>query len=226
MILSPKKLIIFDLDGTLIDSVPDLAAAVNHMLTELGYRAYDEHLIRLWVGNGAQTLVKRALSGSVTIDETIDETHFMQALNIFLTHYSKNLALHTKAYENVVTTLQQLQKRGYRLAIVTNKPVEFVSPILEALSLQQYFEYFIGGDSLPERKPHPMPLLHVCEKLGTTVDEAVMIGDSKNDLLAANAAHMQSIGVTYGYNYDEEISVYDPDIIVDDFAELLKYLVK
>ncbi len=226
MILSPKKLIIFDLDGTLIDSVPDLAAAVNHMLTELGYRAYDEHLIRLWVGNGAQTLVKRALSGSVSIDETIDETHFMQALNIFLTHYSKNLALHTKAYENVVTTLQQLQKRGYRLAIVTNKPVEFVSPILEALSLQQYFEYFIGGDSLPERKPHPMPLLHVCEKLGTTVDEAVMIGDSKNDLLAANAAHMQSIGVTYGYNYDEEISVYDPDIIVDDFAELLKYLVK
>ena len=226
MILSPKKLIIFDLDGTLIDSVPDLAAAVNHMLRELGYRAYEEYTIRLWVGNGAQTLVKRALSGSFTIDETIDETHFAQALNIFLTHYSKNLAVHTRPYKDVVTTLQQLHTRGYRLAIVTNKPVDFVSPILKALSLEQLFEYFVGGDSLPERKPHPMPLLHVCEKLGTTVDEAVMIGDSKNDLLAANRAHMQSIGVTYGYNYDEKISRYDPDIIVDDFAALLKYLVK
>ena len=226
MILSPKKLLIFDLDGTLIDSVPDLAAAVNHMLRELGYSAYEEHVIRLWVGNGAQTLVKRALSGSVTIDETIDEAHFVQALNIFLTHYAKNLALHTQPYENVLTTLQHLHKKGYRLAIVTNKPVDFVAPILKALSLEALFEYFVGGDSLPERKPHPMPLLHVCEKLGTTVDETVMIGDSKNDLLAANSAHMQSIGVTYGYNYDEKISKYDPDIIVDDFAALLKYLEK
>ncbi len=111
---------------------------------------------------------------------------------------------------------------GYRLAIVTNKPFAFVEPILEGLKLTGLFELILGGDSLTQKKPDPMPLLHVCTTLGVAVEACVMVGDSKNDILAANACSMQSLGVTYGYNYGEDINSYNPDVVVDDFADILK----
>jgi len=117
-----------------------------------------------------------------------------------------------------------LKSMGYRLAIVTNKPFAFVEPILEGLNLTGLFELILGGDSLDQKKPDPMPLLHVCDTLGVTVEECVMVGDSKNDILAANACDMQSVGVTYGYNYGEDIGVYEPSMIIDDFGDLLKSL--
>ena len=110
------------------------------------------------------------------------------------------------------------------MAIVTNKPFAFVEPILKGLELLELFEYFIGGNSLAEKKPSPVPLLHVCEKLKVSVEECVMVGDSKNDILAGNACGMQTIGVTYGYNYGENIGVHNPSIIVDDFGEILNIL--
>ena len=224
MKFSNKKTILFDLDGTLIDSAPDLAVAVNHMLKDLNRDTFSPDIIRYWVGNGAQVLVKRALSGQSEIDENLDPVLFEKALEIFLTFYAQNLAVTTITYPNVPATLKALKEMGYRLAIVTNKPFDFVAPILKGLNLDGLFELHLGGDSLPQKKPDPAPLLHVCDALGVTVEQCVMVGDSKNDILAANACSMQSIGVTYGYNYGEDIGVYEPSMIIDDFGDLLKFL--
>lgn len=219
-----KEVILFDLDGTLIDSVPDLASAVNHMLKALERETFSEDTIRYWVGNGAQILVKRALSGQTEIDENLDQTLFEKALDIFLTYYGQNLCLDTAPYPNVSSTLHALKAEGYRLVIVTNKPFNFVGPILEALGLDGLFDFWLGGDSLDKKKPDPLPLLHACEHMNVTVSQCVMVGDSKNDLLAANTCGMQSVGVTYGYNYGEDIGIYNPTFIIEDFSELNELL--
>tara|TARA_R110001583_G_scaffold9433_9_gene44796 strand:- start:6094 stop:6798 length:705 start_codon:yes stop_codon:yes gene_type:complete len=216
-----KKAILFDLDGTLIDSAPDLALAINHMLTTLGRDTFSDDLIRSWVGNGAQVIVKRGLSGKADYDVDLDPELFDKALDIFLSFYAKNLCVDTVTYPNVRSTLKILKAQGYRLVIVTNKPFDFIEPILEGLELTGLFELCLGGDSLPERKPSSLPLLHVCELLSVTPAQCVMVGDSKNDILAANAADMQSIGLTYGYNYGEDIGEHNPDVVFDDFADII-----
>ena len=219
-----KTLLIFDLDGTLINSALDLAVAVNYMLEQLRRDTFNEEVIHGWVGNGALTLVKRALSGAREVDDNLDEAYVEKALKIFLDYYEKNLCNATIPYPQVRETLNTLKEKGYTFAIVTNKPFPFVSPILKGLGMDEMFALILGGDSLLEKKPHPQPLLHVCERLEVDVANAVMIGDSKNDILAANACGMDSVGVTYGYNYGEEIGVHKPSVIVDDFSELLAYL--
>ena len=224
LIFSDKKVILFDLDGTLVDSVPDLALAVNHMLESLEREPFCAETIRSWVGNGAQTLVQRGLSGGSVVDEAIDPELFSQALNIFLGYYAQNLCVATVTYPNVPATLKALKDKGYRLVIVTNKPYDFIDPLLEGLGLTDLFELCIGGDTLSRRKPDPLPLLHACERLGVTASECVMVGDSKNDIVAANAANMHSIGVSYGYNYGEDISLYAPNRVVDDFSEIVALL--
>lgn len=218
-----KKLLIFDLDGTIINSALDLALAVNTMLETLEQDTFSEEIIHGWVGNGALTLVKRALSGCRTIDENLDDDYVEKALKIFLDFYEKNLCNATVPYPHVISTLKKL-KENYALTIVTNKPFVFVEPILKGLEMDGLFELILGGDSLSVKKPDPAPLLHVCKKLGISVEACVMVGDSKNDILAANACGMQSVGVTYGYNYGESISVYEPSMVIDDFSELLKAL--
>lgn len=215
-----KKAILFDLDGTLINSALDLAKSVNFMLEALNYKTFEEKTIHGWVGNGALTLVKRALSGQVEIDDNLDDDEVEYALKIFLDFYAKNLCIATKPYPNVVKTLQHLKEKNYTLAIVTNKPFAFVEPILDGLELNNLFEVILGGDSLTKKKPDPLPLLHVCEQLKLSVEQCLMVGDSKNDILAANACGMQSVGVTYGYNYGESIGVYNPTQIISDFGEL------
>jgi phosphoglycolate phosphatase len=223
--LTDKQAILFDLDGTLIDSVPDLALAVNEMLKALGRKTFDEATIRYWVGNGAQTLVKRALSGNREIDEeAFDDTYFNKALSLFLDAYRTHLAKITHIYPHVMETLDVLKKREYVMAIVTNKPYEFVAPILNNLGMTDYFACWLGGDSLPLKKPDPAPLLYACKKLESSVAHTVMVGDSKNDILAANACGMESVGVTYGYNYGEKIDKYGPTVVIDDFAMLLEVL--
>ncbi|TNF43487.1 MAG: phosphoglycolate phosphatase, partial [Epsilonproteobacteria bacterium] len=211
-------------DGTLINSGPDLALAVNHMLKTLECDTFSEDVIHGWVGNGAKALVDRALSGKRTIDANLDPLLAAEALKIFLAFYAQNLCVATVTYPHVSTTLKALKAKGYHLAIVTNKPHDFVEPILDGLGLDGLFELILGGDSLPQKKPDPAPLLHVCKTLDMKVEQCVMVGDSKNDLLAAKACDMQSVGVTYGYNYGEDIGVHNPTVIIDDFSELLELL--
>jgi len=219
-----KKLLIFDLDGTLINSALDLAIAVNYMLEQVGKKTFSEDIIHEWVGNGALTLVKRALLGKRELDDTLNNNYVEKALKIFLDYYETNLCNATVPYPKVTQTLHTLKEKGYTLAIVTNKPFSFVAPILETLKMDTFFSLILGGDSLKEKKPHPMPLLYVCENLGFNVNDTVMIGDSKNDILAANTCDMESVGVTYGYNYGEDIAVHSPTIIIDNFSDLNKLL--
>ncbi|WP_457605257.1 phosphoglycolate phosphatase [Nitratifractor sp.] len=217
-----KELILFDLDGTLIDSVPDLADAVNLMLEELGREPFPEATIRGWVGNGAATLVRRALSGSHEPDPAV-EPLFEEARQRFLEHYGSRIPGRTLLYPGVRETLERLEERGYRMAIVTNKPEPFVAPILEGLGIAGPFELIVGGETLPVKKPDPLPLLHSCERLGVAPDDAVMVGDSRNDILAARAAGIDSVAVSYGYNYDEPIESYEPKVVLKRFEELLEH---
>jgi len=215
-----KKLIIFDLDGTLIDSVPDLALAINLTLKSLNLKEFSEDTIRAWVGNGALALVQRALSSSVEIDKNLNIGFVNKALKIFLEYYKNNLTTSTILYPHVKQILKYLKEKEYVLSIVTNKPFKFVSPILKNLNIEQYFTYCVGADSLDEKKPSAKPLIHVCEKLNISIENSIMIGDSKNDILSASNAKMDSIAVSYGYNYDEDITKYNPNIIFDEFSLL------
>lgn len=224
MKFTDKKAVLFDLDGTLIDSAPDLALAINHMLTSIGREEISPAIIRSWVGNGASILVQRGLSGQTDIDENLDPELLEKSLAIFLDFYANNLCVDTVTYPHVRSSLKILKAKGYRLAIVTNKPYDFIQPILDGLELNGLFELLVGGDTLEKRKPDPLPLHYACEKLGVTVEQCVMVGDSKNDVLAANAANMQSIGLSYGYNYGEDINEHNPDISFDDFADIIATL--
>jgi len=220
-----KQVLLFDLDGTLVDSAPDLALAINDMLKQLDRATFSEQTIRGWVGNGAQVLVQRALAGSVDSDNAVTSEQLEAALALFLASYQANVCVTTVLYPEVLATLTTLKAQGYRLAIITNKPECFIAPILDGLGLNDYFELILGGDTLAKRKPDPLPLLHACQQLGVAVDQCVMIGDSKNDIVAAQAAKMHSVGLTYGYNYGEHISIYQPDLVLENFADLIGALI-
>lgn len=219
-----KKLLIFDLDGTLIDSAPDLAYAVNLTLQELQRASFDETTIRDWVGNGATVLIQRALSGSSQIDSQLSEALVERALERFFVHYRKHTCDKTRPYAGVSQGVQQLKHSGYTLAIVTNKPYEFVPTIVQQLGWQDVFALVLGGDSLPVKKPDPAPLLQVCETLNIAPIQSYMIGDSKNDILAGQNAGMDTLGVSYGYNYGQDIRDFSPTHTFDDFNALVQFL--
>lgn len=225
MIFSNKNTLLFDLDGTLVDSVPDLAFAVNETLVELGLAPFSQNIIRNWVGNGAKVLIQRALSGNAEVSTDLDNTLVERALAIFFQVYQRHTCVETQLYSNVLETLTELKARGYRLAIITNKPERFIAPIIEGLALNGLFELVIGGDTLEKRKPDPLPLHYACQQLSVEVEQCVMIGDSKNDILAAKAANMASVALTYGYNYGENIANYQPESVIDNFADLLDIII-
>ena len=224
MKFSNKEVLIFDLDGTLIDSVPDLALSINQMLKALNITPYPTDVVRSWVGNGALVLTQRALSGNIDVSPELDSAFVDNALTIFLDFYAQNVCVDTTVYPHVRNTLETLHTSGFKLVIVTNKPEQFVRPILKKLELDHFFNMIVGGDTLPERKPHPMQLQHVCETLSVSPANCVMIGDSKNDIHAAIATNMESIGLTYGYNHGEDINSQGATIVLDDFADILDTL--
>lgn len=221
--MNSKKLIIFDMDGTLIDSVPDLALSVNLTLEKLNLNTFPIDTIKHWVGNGANILIARALSGDINIDKNLSQAKIDDTLSIFLDIYRDNLTTTTKIYPNVKETLEVLEDR-YILAISTNKPEEFVKPILEGMGIFEYFDCVVGASDKFAKKPSPESLEYICNRYDVDITDAVMIGDSKNDILSAKNANIEIIAVTYGYNHDEDISMYKPDIIIDDFKDILKVL--
>lgn len=222
-----KQLLIFDFDGTLIDSVPDLADATNAMLTTLGKDTYPIGTIRNWVGNGSRMLVERALVGKIEVlDDELTVEEADHAEQVFFDAYKNLSGSKTIAYPDVDSGLQKLQAAGYTLALVTNKPIRFVPKILQFFGWQDLFSEVLGGDSLALKKPDPAPLLHVCQALSVTPEQAIMIGDSRNDILAGQNANMDTLGLSYGYNYGQDIRELNPTEAFDDFAALVDYLLK
>lgn len=213
------RLVMFDLDGTLVDSVPDLAAAVDRMLLELGRPAAGLDAVRHWVGNGAQVLVRRALAGDID-HAGVDDALAEQALALFMDAYAESHDL-TIVYPGVQDTLRWLRKRGVEMALITNKPERFVGPLLDQMKLGSYFRWIIGGDTLAQKKPDPAALLFVMQMAGVTPQQALFVGDSRSDVLAAKAAGVQCVGLTYGYNHGRPIEEESPSLVIDDLRALL-----
>lgn len=214
------RLVMFDLDGTLVDSVPDLAAAVDKTLLMLGLPAAGIEQVRDWVGNGARVLVRRALAGGLQ-HEHIDEARTEQALELFMQHYAENHAL-TQVYPGVRPTLDWLREQRVELAIVTNKPERFVAPLLDEKGLGGYFRWIIGGDTLPQQKPDPAALLHVLQLARVDAAQALFVGDSRNDVLAAKAAGVPCVALSYGYNHGRPIAEENPARVLDNLSGLLR----
>ncbi len=215
------KLIGFDLDGTLVNSLPDLALSLNSAFAEVGLPQAPEELVLTWIGNGADVLFAKGMEWTGKADDFSQE-ELAQIKRRFGYFYGENVCNISKLYPNVKETLESLKAQGYILAVVTNKPTKHVLPVLQAFKIDHLFSEALGGQSLPQIKPHPAPLYYLCGKFGLYPHEMLFVGDSKNDILAAKAVGCKSVGLTYGYNYNIPISESEPDYVCEDFAEILK----
>lgn len=214
------ELVMFDLDGTLVDSVPDLAQAVDQMLLALGREPAGEQRVRHWVGNGAQVLVQRALSGELRVTEPEQPELFQVALELFYSAYTQSNGRHARVYDGVMPLLQQLQTAGVMQAVVTNKPAAFTHPLLSQLQLEPFFADVVSGDTLSKKKPHPAQLEWLLRKYQLTPEQVLMVGDSRNDVEAARALGCPVICVSYGYNHGEPVSACAPDRVVGCLSEI------
>ena len=211
------RAVLIDLDGTLLDTVADLAAAVNAMLAELGRHPLAESTVASYVGKGAEVLVHRALGGGH--DARVAPAEHAVGLDAFSRHYDVANGRHARTYAGVREGLDLMRAKGLRLGCVTNKPHRFAEPLLVRCGLRDDFELVIGGDSLPAKKPDPLPMRHAARGLGAEPHETVAIGDSINDALAARAAGMTVLVVPYGYNEGHDVAALDTDGIVDSLLE-------
>ena len=216
--MSHFKLIGFDLDGTLVDSLPDLALSVNQAFAEIGLPQAPEELVLTWIGNGADVLISRAIAWS---GATLDDEQVKQLKRRFGFYYGENICNKSRLFPHVKETLEKLKAQGYIVAVVTNKPTKHVQPVLAAFGIDHLFSELLGGQSLPAIKPHPAPLYYLCGKFGIYPKQLLFVGDSKNDILAAHNAGCAVIGLTYGYNYNIPIRESNPDWVFDDFADIL-----
>jgi phosphoglycolate phosphatase len=212
--------IIFDLDGTLVDSADDLRAALNRLLGDLGLRSIEATEIKGMIGDGVLKLIERAL-----VAANGDPGQKEALLGRFLEIYQANPATLTHCYPGVVDTLEALRRKDFRLAVVTNKPVFATNQILAALSLAEFFPVVIGGDSLQKRKPDPAPLLEAARQLEVDVSQLLMVGDNIHDVEAAHAAAMRCVAVSYGYHHRPP-SEFGADHLIDRFDELLSLVIK
>jgi phosphoglycolate phosphatase len=211
-------MILIDVDGTLVDSVPDLAWCVDEMMQQLGRDTHGEEKVRDWVGNGVERLVRRALVGQ--LDGEPADTDFDKAYPIFLDLYAENTSKRSHLFDGVREGLEYLKSTGIKLGCVTNKAARFTQPLLKDLGIADEFEIIISGDTLPEKKPHPMPLLHGAEFFGVQPENAMMLGDSVSDVKASRDAGFQIVCMSYGYNHGEDIRNYNPDAVIDSMAQL------
>lgn len=217
MLFKPEMVLI-DVDGTLVDSVPDLAFCVDEMMQQLGMPVHGEHKVREWVGNGVERLTRRALIGQLNGEP--DEALFKKAYPIFLDLYAENTSKRSVLYPGVKEGLAYLKAAGYKLGCVTNKAAQFTIPLLKDLGIHDEFAIIVSGDTLPQKKPDPAPLLHVASHFGVSPTKSLMIGDSVSDVKAARAAQFQIICMSYGYNHGVDICDAEPDAVIDSMVEL------
>lgn len=216
--LPRPDMVLIDVDGTLVDSVPDLAFCVDEMLKLLDMPIRGEASVRHWVGNGVERLVKRGLINA--LDGEPDAALYDRALPIFRELYAENTSKRSRLYDGVPEALEFLKSTGVKIGCVTNKASEFTLPILKDLGIAHYFETVLCGDMVERNKPDPMPLLQSAEKLGVSPSASMMLGDSMSDVKAARAAGFAIVCMSYGYNHGEDIRDYHPDAVVDSMAEI------
>ncbi len=215
--------IVIDLDGTLLHTAPELAESANRMLRDMGRPPVSQDLLMSYIGNGIHWLVKRALTGDMHAEP--DNALFDKALPIFEKHYTE-LACDSKPFQNVVKGLDAMKAAGYRLGCITNKVMRYTDPILQRSGLASYFEIVLAGDTLPEKKPHPMPLLHSAKFFGVPIEQLLLVGDSLSDMQAARAAGCPIICVPYGYNHGEPVETLNVDAVIADLTGVLPLLKK
>lgn len=223
MLSQPIRAVLFDLDGTLIDTLPDLHAAACAMLNDLGRPPLPLESIRAYVGRGIPNLIKRVLANSLHVAEDPNPPP-PEAVASYRRHYAHENGRNAKVYPGVLEGLASLRAQGVPLGVVTNKADTFIQPLLEQTGLSGYFEVLVGGDRLPKVKPDPMPLVWACGRLGVSPAETLFIGDSINDALAARAAGCPVFLLPYGYNEDRDVHELDCDAIVESVRDAVKLI--
>ena len=213
----PKRLLIFDLDGTLIDSQRDLANSVNASRDHLGLEPIADQLIYSYVGNGAPVLIRRALGPEAP------QTDVDKALEFFLHFYHDHMLEHTKLYPGVRLALDRLHEAGHRLAVLTNKPWRISEAIVEGLGLKAHFQRVYGGNSFAEKKPHPVGIDTLVSEFNWPRETTIMVGDSSVDIRTARNAGVMACGVTYGFQ-PETLKTDPPDLLIDNMTELADYV--
>ncbi len=211
--------LLFDLDGTLADTGPDMAAAINALLKDEGRTPLPYSVIRPWVSHGARALVE------LGFDVGEKDPAFEDLRLRFLDHYQQNLCLHTKLFNGIELVLNHCEDRGIHWGIVTNKPGYLTEPLVEQLGLTERASCVVSGDSLSNRKPHPDPLLYACRLIGRTPDRSVYIGDAARDVEAGNSAGMVTLVATFGYlGESDQPDTWGADGLVDTPADIITWL--
>jgi len=220
--MNAARVVLFDLDGTLVDSAPDIANAADNALIQCGFAPRGAEAVRGYIGNGAERLIHRCLTGEM--DGQADAESFARTYRAWQQCYTADLTTHTVVYPGVIETLSALRDAGFALGCVTNKPERFTLPLLAQLDLARWFAVTLSGDSLPVKKPDPAPLLQAIQQLGGEPTQAAMVGDSLADLRAAKAAGVRALCVSYGYSPNVDLREHAPDALVDRMTDLLPLL--
>jgi phosphoglycolate phosphatase len=207
---------LFDLDGTLIDTAPDIGAALNHALARGGFAGVDEALTRHWVGHGSRVLVQQALDRQAAPADALDDVQ-----RAFLDYYERHIADRSTPYPHVIESLRALRGRGARLAVVTNKVARLSVPLLEALDMAKLFDLVVGGDTAARPKPAADPALHACAAIGVDIADTLFVGDSETDVACARAAGCAVVCVRDGYNHGTSAEHLGADDVIDSFRALL-----
>jgi len=213
--------IVIDLDGTLLHTAPELAEAANRMLRDMGRPAVSQDLLMSYIGNGIHWLVKRALTGDMHAEP--DVALFDHALPIFEKHYS-GLLLESKPFPHVLEGLDAMKAAGFRLGCITNKVERYTKPLLKGIGLAHYFDIVLAGDTLTEKKPSPLPLLHAAKFFGVPIEQLLLVGDSLSDVMAARAAGCPVFCVPYGYNHGEPVETLNVDAVIPDLTGVLSLI--
>jgi len=217
----PAKVLLLDLDGTLLDTAPDIALAINQMRAAFGFGPLETAVVRNFIGRGIAHLVSQSMKNSVG---ALGASASKVAVAQFEKQYEACLTQTTRPFPGVFEGLELFREKGFRLACITNKAGRFTLPLLEATGLAAYFELVLSGDSPAEKKPHPLPLQHAAKHFAVNIEEVVLIGDSMHDAAAARAAGCPVFIVSYGYNEGQELRGLDCDAFIDDLPSALKYV--